>query len=37
MTDNEIGTRGKKALSEMLKVNSALTSLILGGKEQNRK
>ena len=29
MTDNEIGDEGAKAMSEMLKVNSTLTTLDL--------
>ena len=31
MTGNGIGVRGAKAMSEMLKVNTTLTSLNLGG------
>ena len=36
MTDNEIGDEGAKALSEMLKVNSALTTLNLTSEEERR-
>ena len=34
MTDNGIGVKGIKYLSEMLKTNTTLTSLDLGGKEE---
>lgn len=34
MTDNGIGNEGAKALSEMLKVNTTLTTLYLGGDEE---
>ena len=37
MTDNEIGDEGAKAMSEMLKVNTTLSTLYLGGEEQKRK
>ncbi len=33
MTDNEMGDEGAKSLSEMLKVNTTLTSLNLSGEE----
>ena len=33
MTDNKIGDEGAKALSEMLKVNTTLTSLNLWSEE----
>ena len=33
MTDNGIGDEGAKAMSEMLKVNTTLTSLNLEGEE----
>ena len=36
MTDNEIGVEGAKALSEMMKVNTTLTSLDLGGEEEEK-
>ena len=36
MTDNEIGDEGAKALSEMLKVNTTLTSLDLSGEEERK-
>ena len=36
MTDNKIGAEGTKALSEMLKVNTTLTSLNMYGKEEER-
>ena len=34
MTDNGIGDEGAKVLSEMLKVNTTLTSLNLRGEEE---
>ena len=34
MTDNGIGNEGAKTMSEMLKVNSTLTSLDLRGEEE---
>ena len=34
MTDNGIRAEGAKALSEMLKENSTLTTLNLGGEEE---
>ena len=34
MTDNEIGAEGAKAMSEMLKVNSTLTTLNLWSEEE---
>ena len=37
MTGNEIGVEGAKALSEMLKVNTTLTSLNLLGEEEERR
>ena len=37
MTDNNIGDEGAKALSEMLKVNTTLTWLGLGGEEEEKK
>ena len=37
MTGNEIGDEGAKAMSEMLKVNTTLTSLSLGGEEEERR
>ena len=37
MTGNEIGVEGAKAMSEMLKVNTALTSLHLSCKEEERR
>ena len=36
MTGNEIGAEGAKAMSEMLKVNSTLTTLNLEGEEERR-
>ena len=36
MTDNHIGDDGAKALSEMLKVNTTLTSLNLGSEEERK-
>ena len=36
MTVNKIGDEGAKALSEMLKVNTTVTSLDLGGEEEER-
>ena len=37
MTDNEIGDEGAKATSEMLKVNTTLTSLNLEREQFERK
>ena len=37
MTDNGIGGEGAKGLSEMLKVNTTLTSLDLSCEEEKRK
>ena len=37
MTVNEIGVEGAKAMSEMLKVNTTLTSLDLSCEEEERK
>ena len=37
MTDNEIGKRGVKALSEALKVNTTLTSLDMSCGEERKK
>ena len=34
MTDNETGTKGTKALGEMLKVNKTLTTLKLGSERE---
>ena len=36
MTGNWIGVEGAKAMSEMLKVNTTLTSLDLGGEEERK-
>ena len=36
MTDNGIGAEGANAMSEMLKVNTTLTTLYLGGEEERR-
>ena len=36
MTDNEIGDEGAKSMSEMLKLNTTLTSLDLGCEEEGR-
>ena len=36
MTDNEIGAEGAKAMSEMLKVNSTLTTLNLWSEEERK-
>ena len=36
MTDNEIGKRGVRALSEALKVNAALTSLDMSCEEERK-
>ena len=36
MTDNQIRVEGAKAMSEMLKVNTTLTSLNLDGEEEIR-
>ena len=35
LTDNGIGAEGAKAMSEMLKINTILTTLNLRGKEDN--
>ena len=32
--DNRIGDKGAKAISESLKINSSLTTLLLGGDEK---
>ena len=37
MTGNGIGDEGAEAMSEMLKVNTTLTSLNLGCEEEERK
>ena len=37
MTGNRIGAEGAKAMSEMLKVNTTLTSLNLYGKEERER
>ena len=34
MTDNKIGAEGAKSLSEMMKVNTTLTSLDLSSEEE---
>ena len=36
MTGNEIRDEGAKAMSEMLKVNTTLTELGLGGEEERK-
>ena len=36
MTGNGIGDEGAKAMSSMMKVNSTLTSLNLGGEEERK-
>ena len=36
MTDNGIGVEGAKAMSEMLKVNTTLTTLNLGCEEERK-
>ena len=36
MTDNWIGDEGAKAMSEMMKVNSTLTTLNLGCEEERK-
>ena len=36
MTENEIGDEGAKAMSEMLKVNTTLRTLNLGGEEERK-
>ena len=36
MAGNEIGDEGAKSMSEMLKVNTTLTSLGLGGEEEEK-
>ena len=37
MTGNRVGVEGTKSMSEMLKVNTALTSLDLGGEDERKK
>ena len=37
MTDNGIGDEGAKAMSEMLKKNTTLTTLDLSGEEEERR
>ena len=37
MTDNDIRDEGAKAMSEMLKVNTTLTSLNVGCEEERKK
>lgn len=37
MTDNVIGDEGAKAMSEMLKVNTSLTTLDLGSVSEKKK
>ena len=37
MEDNGIGDEGTKAMSEMLKLNSTLTTLYLGVEEERKK
>ena len=36
MTDNEIGVEGARTMSEMLKVNTTLTTLYLSGKKERK-
>ena len=36
MTDNEIGAEGEKTMSEMLKVNTTLTTLNLRSDEERK-
>ena len=36
MTDNEIGVEGAKSMSEMIRVNTTLTSLDLSGVEEGK-
>ena len=36
MTDNKVGDEGAKAMSEVLKVNTTLTSLRLRGEEEEK-
>ena len=36
MTDNEIGVEGAKSLSEILKVNTTLTTLNLSSEEERK-
>ena len=36
MTGNNIGEEGAKAMSEMMKVNSTLTTLNLGSEEERK-
>ena len=37
MTGNGIGDEGAKAMSSMMKVNSTLTTLNLGGEEERKR
>ena len=37
MTGNNIGYEGAKSMSEMLKVNTTLTTLDLGGDEERKR
>ena len=37
MTDNDIGVEGAKSMSEILKINTTLTSLILGRDKEGKK
>ena len=37
MTVNKIGDEGAKAMSEMLKMNTTLKTLFLGGEEEERR
>ena len=37
MTDNEIGVEGARTMSEMLKVNTTLTTLDLAGEEERKR
>ena len=37
MTDNQIGDEGAKAVSEMMKANTTLTSLDLSSEEERKK
>ena len=37
MTGSGIGDEGAKSMSEMLKVNTTLTTLNLGGKEERKR
>ena len=36
MTGNDIGDEGAKSMSEMLKVNSTLTTLDMSGEEERK-